>query len=141
MNKLTVICTALVALTMSAANARTLECYVPSSSFVEGVERVVVKLDGQEISVFETKPERSYQQATKGFRTVLFHQYSDPKVSVGTNLYNAEPAHSLIALQSNYKGTEFAADIIVVNWGKGTLKSVSSYQDVFNSRWLCTRPD
>ena len=127
---------------VTVAFGKGLECWLPSGKDGSEVSRLVVTISGSTVTVHETRSERQYQPALSGARAVLFHQFTDPRIIKSSQPYNVEPPHSIILTKSNYKGEiEFAADIIIVNWGKGTLKSASSYHDSFNTTWRCTRRD
>lgn len=124
------------------ASGRGLECWLPSLRDGSEVNRLEVTVIDENVFVNETRRENLYQSAQGESKTVLFHQSTDPKITESLRPHNAEPPHSLILMKSNYKNKlEFAADIIIVNWGKGTLKSASSYNDSFNTNWRCTRRD
>ena len=133
---------ALLFLSVASAQGKGLECWLPSLKDGSEITRLAVTVVGTDVSVVETRSEKLYQSAATESKIVLFHQFTDPRVTDSSQPYNVEPPHSLILTKSNYKGKlEFAADIIIVNWGKGTLKSVSSYNDSFAANWRCVRRD
>lgn len=126
---------------ISPVSAKGLQCKLPSLKNGVERERLVIRLSGADVTVLETVSESPTRVASTGARAVLFHQYTDPKQQFSSGPIKVEEPHSVILLKSNYKGTEFAADLLVVDWGHGKLKSASSYYDRFSTNWRCTRID
>lgn len=130
-----------LSLQFNAVCAKGLECWLPSRVDGKELERLVVNMTGSNLSVVESRPERAERPASKMSREVLFHQFTDPRVKGRDRTYSAEPPHSLVLLRSADKELEFAADILVIDWGRGKLKSGSPYQESFQVGWRCTRLD
>lgn len=119
----------------SAAYARLLECQI------SGLETISVTMNEKLLSVKQHQKATSWR-SDGGLteREVIFHHYSDP-MNLKTKL-SWEPPHSLVLLKSIAKdGVEFAPDLLFVNWGKGTLKTISTYEDKAETRWTCLRKD
>lgn len=141
MNSFRLVILCLLALQFNVASARGLECWLPSRVDGKELERLVVQMKGSSLSVTETRPERADKPASKVLRVVLFHQFTDPIVKGSDRTYSAEPPHSLVLLSSFHRDLEFAADILVIDWGSGKLKSGSPYHESFQIGWRCKRLD
>ncbi len=126
----------LIALSFSSvAYGAVLDCQIPK------LEKISISMKGKILVVKHHQNATSWRPESEFTeREVIFHHYSEP-IDPKTKL-TWEPPHSLILLKSITKeSVEFAPDLLFVNWGKGTLKTISTYEDKAETRWTCLRKD
>lgn len=123
------------------ASAMALDCRM--RSFDDGREllRLHVSVAGDFVSVLERRPATPRHRATENLREIQFHHYSNPVEIVRGKERRLEQPHSVLVLKKFRHASEVAPDILVVDWGKGTLKSSSAYGQEFTINWHCTRMD
>ncbi len=130
---------ALIACIQSPAYSKTLDCWLPSAKDGSEIKRFEITSKAS-LTVFETRKARSYRKEFAGVRKVTHSHDSNPKDS-RTDL-NWEEPHTIILLESRSSdGLEFAPDILIVDWGKGNLKTLTPYDNAVTTRWTCSRLD
>ena len=125
----------------TAVHAMTIDCRLRSFDDGSELRRLRVSIEGDFVAVFERTPVTLKRRISEVPREVQFHHYSNPIEVVRRKERRLAQPHSVLVLKKMRHTTEVGPDILVVDWGKGKLKSSSAYDREFVTNWHCTRHD